>query len=118
MGEAAFVDILMAPSYVRGGMKTTIELGQYLLEEARQVAAESGRTLDEVISDALCAELNRLRAWKQSPPPKLNLPTFGGGGVLPGVDLTNNAALLDLMESDRDSERRQHFAVRAPKRRR
>ena len=99
-------------------MQITVELSPYLLEEAKQVAAESGRTLDAVISDALCVELNRLRAWKQAPPPKVNLPTFGGGGVLPGVDLSSNAALLELMESDRDSDRRQHFAVRAPKRRR
>ncbi len=98
-------------------MKTTIELGQYLLEEARQVAAESGRTLDEVISDALCVELNRRRAWKQSPPPKVNLPTFGGDGVLPGVDLSNNAALEDLIESERDSERRERVGVRVPSRR-
>jgi hypothetical protein len=84
-------------------MEITIELGRYLLEEAKQVAAESGRTLDEVISDALCVELNRRRAWKQSPPPKENIPTFGGGGVLPGVDLSNNAALFDLIESERDA---------------
>ena len=71
-----------------------------------------------MISDALCVELNRLRAWKQAPPAKVNLPTFGGGGVLPGVDLTSNAALEDLIESERDSERRQHFVVRPPKRRR
>jgi hypothetical protein len=99
-------------------MKTTIELGPYLIEEARQVAAESGRTLDEVISDALCVELNRRRAWKQSPPPKVNIPTFGGGGVLPGVDLSSNAALEDLIESERDSERRERVGVRVPSRRR
>ena len=98
--------------------KVTVEIGRYLLEEAKDVAAESGRTLDDVISDALCAELNRRRAWKQSPPPKAELPTFGSGGVLPGVDLSNNAALLDLMESERDSAVRQHFVGRAPKRRR
>src|SRR6266540_3597387 len=84
-------------------MEITVELSPYLLDEARQVAAESGRTLDAVISDALCVELNRLRAWKQAPPPKVNLPTFGGGGVLPGVDLSNNAALFDLIESERDA---------------
>ncbi len=99
-------------------MEITVELSPYLLDEAKQVAAESGRTLDAVISDALCESLNRRRAFLQAPPPKVKLPTFGGGGVLPGVDLSNNAALLELMESDRDSDRRQHFAVRAPKRRR
>jgi hypothetical protein len=98
-------------------VKVTIELGQYLLEEAKDVAAESGRSVDDVISDALCESLNARRIRKQSPQ-KVNLPTFGGGGPLPGVDLSNNAALLELMESDRDSARREHFAVRAQKRRR
>jgi hypothetical protein len=30
------------------------------------------------------------------------LPTFGGGRILPGVDLSNNAALRDLMDEDAD----------------
>jgi hypothetical protein len=29
---------------------------------------------------------------------KFRLPTFNGGGTLPGVDLDNSAALLDIME--------------------
>lgn len=98
-------------------MKVTVDVGPYLLEEAKDVAAESGRSLDEVISDALCAALNRRRALKQSPQ-KVNLPTFGGGGPLPGVDLNNSASLLEIMESERDSERREHIVVRTPKRRR
>jgi len=98
-------------------MKVTVDVGPYLLEEAKDVAAESGRSLDEVISDALCAALNRRRALKQSPQ-KVNLPTFGGGGVLPGVDLSSNAALEEIIESERDSERRQHFVVRPSARRR
>jgi hypothetical protein len=50
---------------------------------------------------------------------RIELPVFGGaGGVLPGVDLSNNASLLEIMERDRDLERRKHFAVRTPKRRR
>jgi hypothetical protein len=98
-------------------MKVTVDVGPYLLEEAKDAAAESGTSLDEVISDALCAALNQRRVSKQSPQ-KVTLPTFGGGGVRPGVDLNSNAALLELMESDRDSERRQHIVVRTPKRRR
>jgi len=98
-------------------MKVTVDVGPYLIEEAKEVAAQSGRSLDEVISDALCAALNRRRALKQSPQ-KVNLPTFGGGGVLPGVDLSSNAALEEIIESERDSERRQHFAVRPSARRR
>ena len=65
-----------------------------------------------MIGDALSESLNQRRAMQQSPPRKVMLPTFGGGGVLPGVDLTSNAALLEIMESDRDSERRKHFLLK------
>jgi hypothetical protein len=36
-----------------------------------------------------------------------SLPTFGGSGVLPGVDLSSTAALRDVMEEDvaRDARR-------------
>jgi hypothetical protein len=37
---------------------------------------------------------------------KVKLPTFKGNGTKPGVDLDDSAALLDLMESDEDSDRR------------
>jgi hypothetical protein len=33
------------------------------------------------------------------------LPTFSGQGLRPGVDLDDSAALLELMESDRDANR-------------
>jgi len=53
------------------------------------------------------------------PEKKVKIPTVGGNGVRPGVDLTNNAALWELIdESERDFKRRKHFAVRTPKRRR
>jgi hypothetical protein len=34
------------------------------------------------------------------------LPTFRGQGLRPGVNLDDSAALLELMESDRDSDLR------------
>ena len=69
-----------------------------LLREAKQRAAASGRTLTAVIEDALREAFAHQtadgeRKW-------ISLPTFGGGGrgVMPGVDLDDSAALLDLME--------------------
>ena len=44
-------------------------------------------------NEAARANANR-RGERRSP----RLPTFGGGGPLPGVDLDDSAALLDLME--------------------
>lgn len=104
----------MAGSYVRTDMKVTVDVGSYLLEEAKDVAVESGRTLDEVISDALCESLNRRRISQQMPRNE-KMPTWSGGRVLPGVNLDSNAELLDLMESERDSERRERDAVRVPR---
>ena len=118
MEAAACVDILMAGSYVRSGMTITVELSPYLVDEAKRVAAESGRTLDAVISDALCESLNARRARQQAPPEKVKLPTLPGGHLRPGVDLNNSAALLELMESERDSDRRQRADFRVSRKRR
>ncbi len=34
--------------------------------------------------------------------PDVDLPLFRGSGLMPGVDLSSSAALLDHMEADRD----------------
>jgi hypothetical protein len=77
-------------------MRTTIRLPDDLLNAAKRHAVDTGRTLTEVIEDALRVALapNEERAE----PEPVQLPTFGSGGVLPGVDLDDTAALLDLME--------------------
>lgn len=77
-------------------MRTTIQLDDQLLREAKQVAAQTGRTLASVVEDALREALARRRHGR--PRERIHLPTEGGGGLLPGVDLDNSAALLDLME--------------------
>ena len=61
-------------------------------------AARSGRTIAEVIEDALrTAMTERPGGGSTELPP---LPTFGGSGVLPGIDLASNAGLLEAMEED------------------
>ena len=75
-------------------MRTTVTIDDQLLVEVKTVAAQSGRTLSAVIEDALRASMAR-RAERGSIPP---LPTIAGGGLQPGVDLDDSAALLDLME--------------------
>ena len=82
-------------------MRTTINLPDEHLTDLKKKAAESGRTLTKLIEDALRESLARKEvSGKRSHP--VILPTYGSGGVLPGVDLDNSAALLDLMESDTD----------------
>lgn len=77
-------------------MRTTIRLDDDLLHDAKQAAAASGRTLTGLIEDALREALAKRHTPRAGAP--VDLPTFGGGGLQPGVDLDDNAALLDLME--------------------
>lgn len=77
-------------------MRTTIRLDDALLRKAKAAAAMSGRSLNDLIADALRVSLaippRRARVAK--------LPVFSGNGLQPGVDLDDNAALLDLMDRE------------------
>lgn len=77
-------------------MRTTVRLSPNLMIEAKRFAAETSTTLTALIEDSLRATLARRR--KAAAPPLVHLPTFGGSGTLPGVDLENSGALLDRME--------------------
>jgi hypothetical protein len=81
-------------------MRTTIRLDEALLVRAKELAARTGRTLTAVIEDALRAALAQSRNRRRAE--RIALPTFGSGGVRPGVDLDDTASLFDVMESDAD----------------
>jgi hypothetical protein len=76
-------------------MRTTINIDDALLAEAKQVAARTGQSLTAVVEDALRESLHRRHPTTRR---AVELPVFGEGGVRPGVDLDDSAALLDLME--------------------
>ncbi len=76
-------------------MRTTVNIDDRLLIEVKTVAARSGRTVSDVIDDALRAAIQR----RQAPPTRrLDLPTHAGGGLQPGVDLDDSADLLDRLD--------------------
>jgi hypothetical protein len=79
-------------------MRTTLSLDDALLEQAKERAARTGRTLSQVVEDALREAFARPRA--AGSPARVRLPTDPGDGrgVRPGVDLDDSAALLDLIE--------------------
>ena len=77
-------------------MKTTIQLDDQLLLEAKKHAAQTGRTLNTVIEDALREALARTEVTR--PQTRVPLKTFKGRGVQPGVDLDDTSSLLDPME--------------------
>lgn len=77
-------------------MRTTLDLDDQVLSEAKVLARKSGKTLKAVVEDALRERLNRRTS--SSTPRHVEIPTFGGGGVQPGVDLDDSAGLRDLMD--------------------
>ena len=77
-------------------MRTTIRLDDQLLKDAKNLAAETGRTLTAVIEESLRESLARRRAGVRRR--KVKLKTFKGGNLQPGVDLDDSASLLDLMD--------------------
>ncbi len=86
-------------------MRTTVRLDERLLREAKAVAVEERRTLTAVIDDALRQFLARKAASGRTRP-KVELITFGEGGLRPGVDLDDTAALIELMEEDLPLDKR------------
>ena len=78
-------------------MRTTIHIDDHLFTELKRLAADKGETLSAVIQDALCESLSRRRATER---PAIDLPLFHGTGVMPGVDLSDSASLLALIEED------------------
>jgi Arc/MetJ family transcription regulator len=77
-------------------MRTTISVDDHLLASARRRARQRGQSLGEVVEDALRREL---AAPAQAHAP--NVPVFrGGGGPVPGIDLTSNRALREALDRD------------------
>jgi hypothetical protein len=68
-----------------------------LLEAVKRAAIGAGQTLTSFIEDSVRRQLAIQHDMEQST--SASLPTFAGDGLLPGVDLDSNAALLNLMDS-------------------
>ena len=77
-------------------MRTTVNINDDLLEQAKVVAHARHQSLGEVISEGLRVVIHK-NAKEQDTAP-VRLVTFRGKGTCPGVDLDSNAALLDAME--------------------
>jgi hypothetical protein len=85
-------------------MRTTINLPDELILQAKKAALEADTTLTEIIGDALRVALDRRRHRKGRP--DFKLITSGQGGLQPGVDLDDTSALLDLMDGLDGPDRR------------
>jgi hypothetical protein len=77
-------------------MRTTLNLDESVLAELKRLAADTHRTVSAVAEDAIRESLARVQARRTAAP--IDLPSFRGRGLRPGVDLENSAALLDRMD--------------------
>jgi hypothetical protein len=81
-------------------MRTTVRLDDSLLKEAKSEAARRHETLTALIEQGLRLVMAQSRTVHKRK--RVTLPvSHARGGVLPGVDLSNSSALLDLMEERR-----------------
>jgi Arc/MetJ family transcription regulator len=76
-------------------MRTTIKIDDALLAEAKLRAAQSGRTLNSLVEDALREAFARRDAGDVE---RQELPVFRGSRLQPGADLDDAASLVELME--------------------
>jgi predicted transcriptional regulator len=79
-------------------MRTTVRLPPELLSAARRHARDTGRTFTALIEDALRLALTTEQ--RRDDRVREPLPTYGAGGLLPGVDLDDSARLLDQTDGD------------------
>jgi hypothetical protein len=81
-----------------GPMKTTLDINDQLLADAKALAAQQRTSLTRVIEEGL-----QLRLRSQAAPQrgKLRLPVFKGrGGLAAGVDPLSNKAMLAALGDD------------------
>lgn len=76
-------------------MRTTLDLDDYVLRKARELAAREGTTLTRIVEEALRDRLAHSRRLRR--PFRLTLLTKKGRPVA-GVDLADRDALYERME--------------------
>lgn len=78
-------------------MKTTLDLDEGLVREAKQRAAKAGMTLKSFVEEALRARLAPVPKKRKGY--RLDLPVMEGSAP-PGVEVADRRALYDFLGSD------------------
>lgn len=76
-------------------VRTTIRIDDELYREVKALAARSGRTVAAVLEDAVRRGLNPVT---QDRPRRYAVRPVGSGGLRPGVDLSSNTAVAEVMD--------------------
>lgn len=76
-------------------MRTTVNIPEDLLAEAKAAALRERVSLGSVVEEALRRHL----AAAVAAPVGLELPTYGGSGLREGVDLEDKEAMAELLDA-------------------
>ncbi|MBS0590452.1 MAG: DUF2191 domain-containing protein [Proteobacteria bacterium] len=78
-------------------MKTTLDINDVLLADAKSLAAQQRTSLTRLIEEGLQLRLRKPKA----PVRRVRLPVYRGkGGLVPGLDGLSNRAMLDAADHD------------------
>ena len=77
-------------------MRTTVDLADHLLLQAKQLATAQRTTLTAVLEDSLRAYLAALPEKPTRAKERFRLPIGDGGKPVKGVDLNDTSALLEI----------------------
>jgi ribbon-helix-helix CopG family protein len=78
-------------------MRTTIRIDDGLYREVKATAARSGRTIAAVLEDAV---RRGLHPDAGTDPSRYELSPLGALGLRPGVDLSSNTAVAEVLDED------------------
>lgn len=80
-------------------MKTTLDLSDALLANAKALAARRRTTLTRIVEEGLRLRLQTPRQTRAKAAHRI--PVFHGkGGMRPGIDPTSNQSMLEAAEGD------------------
>ncbi|MDR1798270.1 MAG: type II toxin-antitoxin system VapB family antitoxin [Bifidobacteriaceae bacterium] len=81
-------------------MRTTLMIDDDLYREVKVMAAKAGRTVGSLVEEALADMLAKYQEHHVTPKAPFRIREFQPTvpGTLPGVDLTCNALLEDIMD--------------------
>lgn len=79
-------------------MKTTVEISEPLMSEARKAAEREGRTLRSLLEEGLREVLASRRRKRRF---RLRDGSFKGKGLRPGVDLSDRETIRSLIYEER-----------------
>jgi len=87
--------LMLLPDAMMQSVRTTLNISDDLLAEAKLVAVRTDRSVGAVVDDALRVLLRREQPAADGS--TWTFPTSGAGGLQPGVNLDDREALADLL---------------------